>query len=241
MKTTLVGCLIWGIILPSSMDILINHYKDPCFFFFFRGSGHDVESQNFAETLREFCLFLLTAVASEPTTLFTSTSPKIWVIIRYLDLPVWVPYMVPNRRMSIQHPFRCFMGTPTGRCWISGDFLGFQKTSSPSNDQVSDEKKPGCLGDLLGMTSFQVIWGLFHKPLIKDPYQTTRIQWNVTTVGFFRGEQVASGNRGAQHTEAGGHHRGDLVKHATQLATDPVLRGGEVSSVSAAAAEAPVV
>ena len=37
--------------------------------------------------------------------------------------------------------------------------------------QVSNEERAaGCLGDLLGMKSYLVLWGLFHKPWNKDPY-----------------------------------------------------------------------
>ena len=38
--------------------------------------------------------------------------------------------------------------------------------SSRMVSQASNEKRaPGCLGDLLRMTNYPVIWGLFHKPL----------------------------------------------------------------------------
>jgi len=40
----------------------------------------------------------------------------------------------------------------------------------------------GCVGDLLGMKNYPIMWGLFHKPLFLDPYRTTRIQWKVRGV-----------------------------------------------------------
>ncbi len=45
----------------------------------------------------------------------------------------------------------------------------------PSNYKYAMKTTPGCLGDLLGMKSYPVILGLFHKPWNKDPYQTTNI------------------------------------------------------------------
>ena len=44
-----------------------------------------------------------------------------------------------------------------------------------------NEKKgaTGCVGDLLGIKNYPIIWGLFHKPLFFNPYWTIRIQWKV--------------------------------------------------------------
>ena len=44
-----------------------------------------------------------------------------------------------------------------------GRFLGFH--FFPKKNTISAMKKaPGCLGYMSGMTSYPVIWGLFHQP-----------------------------------------------------------------------------
>ena len=35
-------------------------------------------------------------------------------------------------------------------------------------DDMSNEKNPGCLGNLLGMISYPVMWGIINH--YKDPY-----------------------------------------------------------------------
>ncbi len=48
---------------------------------------------------------------------------------------------------------------------------------------MSNEENPGCLGYIGDYTT--QLCGHYHKPLYKDPYQTTRIQWKVRLF-FFR-------------------------------------------------------
>ena len=45
------------------------------------------------------------------------------------------------------------------------------------------KKVLGCLGDLLGMKCYPLMWGIIHEPWNKDPYQTTSII--ECTAGFF--------------------------------------------------------
>ena len=77
-------------------------------------------------------------------------------------------------------------------CWWFQPSLIFPSSVCHCNpnlqkkSRASCQKKPGYLvyiGD--EQLPRYVMWGLFHKPWHKDPYQTTRIQWKVSGRCFF--------------------------------------------------------
>ena len=75
-------------------------------------------------------------------------------------------------------------------------FLGETFTKwIPSWKSIEQWKKraPGCLGDLLGMTSYPAIRGVFHK--FQDAYETTsfnRLSTKVSATGFHITRSIAS-------------------------------------------------
>ena len=73
----------------------------------------------------------------------------------------------PVRKSNVRHVSNerklCFE-SKASRYWDGGE----TKSVGSTKWQVWGEqckKHHGCLGDLLGMTYYPVIWGLFHKPL----------------------------------------------------------------------------
>ena len=68
------------------------------------------------------------------------------------------------------------------RCYVSSQCLA-TKVVRRWKWFERQKKVLGCLGDLLGMKCYPLMWGIIHEPWNKDTYQTTSII--ECTAGFF--------------------------------------------------------